>query len=246
MMPEPVRCLVVEDEDDAVGVLRRYLQQTPGYALEVVCNNTAAAGQVLLSRNIDLVFLDINLPGATGVDWLRSHPGKHPVILTTADPGFAIEGFELDAIDYLLKPFSYHRFRQSLDRYGRYRAGAAAPVAEPTAPMNRPFVMVRSERLLQKIFFDELRFIEAKRNHLIFQCDTQSVRVYQSMGAVDEQLPGTLFLRIHRSFIVAVARITAFSATAVWLSEEKLPIGRLYQKTVHEVLSRGDAIRRTA
>ncbi|RYY67537.1 MAG: response regulator transcription factor [Chitinophagaceae bacterium] len=238
MLPEPVRCLVVEDEADAALLLRRYITQTVQLEFAALCRDTVTAETLLREQRIDLVFLDINLPGRSGVEWKRALVADVPVIFTTADAAFAAEGFELDAVDYLLKPFSYERFLQGLDRYRRLQAGYSA--SRPVAPIasERPFLMVRVERMLQKIYLDEVLYIEAKRNYLLVYLNTGAVKVYQPIKSIEERLPQTFFLRIHRSFIVATQRVRAFSSTIVHVDDYRLPVGRSYQSSVQVVLSR--------
>lgn len=239
MLPEPIRCLVVEDEEDAANILRRYIVQTPGLELIAVCRDTLAAETMLRGQPVELVFLDIDLPGRSGVSWLRSRkPHDVAVIFTTADAAFGAEGFELDAADYILKPFSYERFRRSLDRFLRLSTPrqAAVPVAAATA--ERAFLMVRVERLLQKVYLDDLRYIEAKRNHLLLYLGSGPVKVYQPIRALEERLPQPGFLRIHRSFIVAAGRIEAFSSAVVQVDGCRLPVGRSYQAAVQAALAR--------
>ncbi|GAA4332363.1 LytTR family DNA-binding domain-containing protein [Flaviaesturariibacter amylovorans] len=238
MLHERVRCLIVEDEDDAVRVLRHYLAQVPRFELLGVCRDTQSAEQWLREASVDLLFLDINLPGKSGIEWLRGLDARTRVIFTTADAAFGAEGYELDAVDYLLKPFSYERFARSLDRYLRlYGAPAAeSPAANP--PEERPFLMVRAGRLLQKIYLDEVWYIEAKRNHLLVYGDAGELKVYQSMSSLEDRLPQRFFLRIHRSFIVATGRVRAFSATAVQVGAVRLPVGRSYGPSVQAALAR--------
>ena len=238
MLPEPVRCLIVEDEEDAALVLRHYIAQTPQLELAAVCRDTAAADRQLHEQQADLLFLDIDLPGKSGIEWKRGYLGNIPVVFTTADASFGVAGFELDAVDYLLKPFSYERFLRSLDRYHRYRGGR--PVEQPAArpAEERPFLMVRVERLLQKVYLDEVLYIEARRNHLLFYLDGGAVKVYQSITSIEARLPQPYFLRIHRSFIVAARRVRAFSATTVLVEDIRLPVGRSYQPSVQSALVR--------
>jgi len=238
MPSELIRCLVVEDEADAALVLRRYIGQTEGLACVALCTDTVAAESLLKDRSVDLVFLDINLPGQSGIEWKRAAGGELAVVFTTADAAFGAEGFELEAIDYLLKPFSYERFRRSLDRYRLLRGGEPpeGPVAQNAAA--RPFLMVRAERILQKVYLDEVLYVEARRNHLLFYLDAGTMKVYQSIRSIEERLPQSFFLRIHRSFIVATRRVRAFSSTAVQVGEVRLPVGRSYQSSVQAVLSR--------
>ncbi|RYZ63003.1 MAG: response regulator transcription factor [Chitinophagaceae bacterium] len=238
MLHEPIQCLIVEDEEDAVTLLRRFIGQTPQLELVDVCRDTGAADPILQARRVDLVFLDINLPGKSGIEWKRGLPEKIQVIFTTADSSFGAEGFNLDAVDYLLKPFSYDRFLRSIERFRRISASSNLDASSTLKQEGRPFLMVRAERMLQKIFLDEVLYIEAKRNHLLFYLDEGILKVYQPIRAIEARLPPSFFLRIHRSFIVATGRVRAFSSAYVQVANVRLPVGRSYQASAQQILSR--------
>lgn len=237
MLSDRLQCLIVEDEEDAVRVLRHYIAQTAQLELVAVCCNTAAADEALQHHKVDLVFLDIDLPGKSGIEWKRGIPQQVQVIFTTAHGAFGAEGFDLDAVDYLLKPFSYERFLRGIARYLRLSTEPLVSRSPQQPPQDRPFLMVRVERMLQKVFLDEVLFVEAKRNHLVFYLDEGTVKVYQSIRAIEARLPQPYFLRIHRSFVVARGRVRAFSATAVVVGDHRLPVGRSYAAVVQAGLS---------
>ncbi len=243
MQPTDIKCLVVEDEQPAQQVLSLHISRLPFLHLQAIVDDATKALTCLKGGKVDLLFTDIHLPGLSGLQLAGVVPSTTGVIFTTAHDRYAVQGFELNAVDYLLKPVSFDRFETAVNRYLRHfhqQAGLAATLKENS---QRPFLFIRCERKMTKIFLDEILYLEAQRNYLLIQTTTAAHRTYQSISEVEEKLPTGHFLRVHRSFIVSVAQVKAVNARQISIGQYFIPIGRLYNKEVMETigLSKGNS-----
>lgn len=230
------KCIIVDDEPPATKVLEKYIEETPQLTLLGTCKNAFEALDLLRIKKVDLIFLDIHLPKLFGTELLRTlnHPPK--VIFTTAHKDFAIEAFELDAVDYLLKPISFERFLKAVNKVLQTNN----PVAETPDPMIS-FVYFRADRKMIKVFLEDILYIESFRDYVIIHMEqARELRVKLSLNHVERMLPGNQFLRIHRSFIVSSNKITAFTKTDVEIGRTELPIGKSFTQ-VFRKLSISDA-----
>jgi DNA-binding LytR/AlgR family response regulator len=229
------KCLLVDDEPLAIEVLEKHIETVE--QLEVVgkCNNALKAREFLQHNPVDLIFLDIQMPKLTGTSFVRTlqHPPK--IIFTTAYKEHAIDAFELDAVDYLLKPISFERFLRAVNKLTQttfaHPEGMPA-ISEPASG----FIYFRSDRKMVKLFYDEILYIESIKDYIkIIREGNAPLLVKQSISATEELLPPHLFLRIHRSFIVSVKQITAFTNNDVEIQQVEIPIGRLYKPQLQKI-----------
>jgi len=224
-----LRCLIVEDEPIAAEVLQDYIAQVPHLELAAVCPDAIYALEELQRQAIDVLFLDIHLPKLKGLDFLQTLKNPPQVILTTAYHQYALQGYELDIVDYLLKPFPFSRFLKAVNKLAKPAGPAPVAQAEPPA---RSFHFFTVNKQKVKVFFDEILYIESLKEYVrIHTLDKQWVTQHQ-LGEMEQLLPAGAFLRIHRSFLVAVEKIEAFSATEVTINGQALPIGRSYKELV--------------
>jgi DNA-binding LytR/AlgR family response regulator len=231
-----IKCLVVDDEPLAIKLISNHIQQIE--ALEIVgsCKNALQALEILRKEQIDLMFLDIHMPQISGIDFLRtlSHPPK--VILTTAYREYALEGFELDVVDYLLKPISFERFLKSVNKYFErmekpvlFNSGAL-PLSEEY------FILIKDNKTIFKILLKDILYIEAFGEYMKIHTPDKIHLSRETMHELEKKLPHTHFLRVHKSFIVPIQKITAFSAFSVYIQKQEIPIGRSYKESVQKVL----------
>jgi DNA-binding LytR/AlgR family response regulator len=244
MQPTDIRCLVVEDEQPAQQVLSLHISRLPFLHLQAIVDDATKALTWLKEGKIDLLFTDIHLPGITGLQLAGVMPSTTGVIFTTAHDSYAVQGFELNAVDYLLKPVSFDRFETAVNRYLRHFHQQTGITATLKENLQRPFLFIRCERKMTKIFLDDILYLEAQRNYLLIQTTTDAHRTYQSISEVEEKLPTGHFLRVHRSFIVSVAQVKAVNARQISIGKYMIPIGRVYNKEVMETIGllRGDSI----
>jgi DNA-binding LytR/AlgR family response regulator len=204
--------------------------------LEVIaqCHNAIAAFEILQSQPVDLMFLDIKMPKLLGTDFLKTlrHPPK--VIFTTAYREYAPDAFDLDAVDYLLKPVSLERFIKAIGKvYKLENTKSAAPVAESFAPANEAFLYFRVDRKMVKVFQKDILFIESLKDYVRIVTTTRQLVAKQTITSLEEMLPEEKFLRIHRSFIIAADKIDSYTPQHLYIAGKELPIGRNYK---HEIV----------
>ena len=228
---EKVSCLIIEDEKPAQDILRTFVGKTDWLSLSGVFNDAVEALEYLRNHDIELLFLDIQLPSLTGLQFLRTLPNPPAVIITTAYSEYALDAFELHVLDYLKKPFSFDRFLKAVNRYPESldRSRKAAATA------GQPFGFFNVNKTMKKVLFDELLYVESMREYIYLH--TTKGRVITKMSTHEiEAILGERFLRIHRSFIVNVDKVTAFNAEEIFIDTKNIPIGISYKKQVDDVL----------
>lgn len=218
------RCIIVDDEPPAIKVLTKYIEAVPQLEICGICKNGFEVLNLLATEKVDLIFLDIQMPKLYGTQLLKilSHPPK--VIFTTAHKDFAIEAFELDAVDYLLKPISFERFLKAINKVFSINSPLPDP---PVSAIS--FLYFRADRKMVKVFLKEILYLESFRDYVIIHIDKdRELRVKLTLNHVEEMLPENQFIRIHRSYIVSLRKITAFTKTDVEIGRKELPIGKSY------------------
>lgn len=230
-----VKCLLVDDEPLAIQLIRNHLEQLEMFEIVATCNNALKALEVLRSKNIDLIFLDIKMPQITGIDFLKTL--KHPpaVIITTAYREFALDGYDLDIVDYLLKPITFDRFFKAIDRYLR-----AVQIPEPKLPSLQntanQFINVKTGSKFHKLYIDDILYIESQKDYVLIHCKDQKINAKYKISDIEIELKPFNFLRIHRSYIVNQQKITAFTVNDIEIGSKELPIGTNYKEYVFQIL----------
>lgn len=227
-------CIIVEDEPLAAEVLTDYINQVPFLELKAVCSDAIYAMEVLQRENIDLIFLDIHLPKLKGLEFLESL--KHPpaVIITSAYNDYALQAFDLNVVDYLLKPIRFNRFLKAVNKL-KQQQDAGLPSSQHN-PGERLYIFFNVGKKRVKIYLDEILFIESLREYVRISTKEKSILTKFQLSEIEEMLAKNNFLRIHRSFIVAKDKVDAFTATDVEVSGKQIPIGRSYKELVISVL----------
>ena len=220
------KCLIVDDEPPAIKIIETYIGLAEGLKLEGSCHNAFEAIKLLKAVPIDLLFLDIHMPKLLGTSFLKtlSHPPK--VIFTTAYKEYATDAFDLDAVDYLLKPISLERFLKAVNKLTNREV---PPSENAISHEQNGFVYFRAQRKMIKVFLDDILYVESVKDYVkIYRQDNSTLMVKQGITTLEAILPVSSFVRIHRSFIVATNKITAFTAQDVEIGQKELPVGRLY------------------
>jgi len=232
-----LKCLLVDDEPPALDVLESHIGMVEGLETIAKCHNAIDAFGVLQDKPVDLVFLDIKMPKLLGTDFLRTLRNPPKVIFTTAYRDYAIEAFELDAVDYLMKPISLERFLKAVAKVMKVE-NSMLPEDKTYQSNKEAFLYLRVDRKMVKVLTDEILYVESLKDYIkIFT--TSGVRpliVKQSMSALEEMLPENNFMRIHRSFIVALDKIRSYTASHIAVEGCELPIGRLYSHQTAKTL----------
>ena len=232
------RCLLVDDEPPALEVLETYVREVAHLELVGTCGNALEAFSILQAQPVDLMFLDIKMPKLLGTDFLRSLRHPPQVIFTTAYREYAYEGFELDAVDYLLKPVSLERFLKAVAKAVRPPSAPPPAPAEPT-PATTPdaFLYFRIDRKMVKVVLNTILYIEGLKDYVkIHTAAGPPLVVKQTINGMEEKLSESNFLRIHRSFIVALDKIRTYNTRHIEVANQELPIGRLFRPRVEEAL----------
>ncbi len=229
-----IRCLLVDDEPLALDVLRTHLAKVPDVTIVDACRNPLDALAVLRQQRVDLVFLDIQMPHLTGLDFVQAVERPPAFVFTTAYRDYALEGFDLDALDYLLKPIALPRLLRALDKYRTLHAAPADPGA-PAAP-EPAFLTVRTGRQTVHVAIPDLRYAESIGDYVKLHTSTQTLITKERISHLAEVLAPHGFLRIHRSFLVSIAHITAVGPQGVHLNTTALPVSRSYREAVRQHL----------
>jgi len=224
-----INCIIVDDEPIARDLLTNYISQVPYLRLAGTCSNAFEAMQLLNTKDVELIILDINMPRLSGFELLRSLKQYPSVIITSAYPEYALEGFELSVIDYLLKPFSFQRFVQATEKVIKKGQEPVLPVMEDAG---QHFLMVRSDKKLTKVYFSDITYVEAYGNYIYIHSRQDKIISKQTLTQFEEQLPAGKFIRIHKSFVVAVNAVKYLEGNEVSLGDTRLPIGKVYREGV--------------
>ncbi len=225
---KPIRCLLVDDEPPSLEILKTYIASTPGLHIEGECHHAVAAFEFLQTHTVDLILLDMNMPRMTGMDFLRALKNPPKVIITTAHRDFAVDGYELGAVDYLLKPFSLDRFWKAIQRIQAAAEVSNAPVEKATEDRS---LYVRADRKIVKIPVAEIIYIESLKDYVKLVLRDRHVITKQTITAIEDMLPEKDFVRVHRSFIVNLRRIDSYTPSSVFIGKNEIPIGPLYRQT---------------
>ena len=217
-------CMIVEDEPLAQNVLKKYIGDHPSLELVAVCSDALEAQSILTQQEIQLLFLDINLPKLSGINFIKTLIHPPLVIFTTAYPEFAVEGFELNAIDYLLKPFSFERFLKSVNKAIEKLASKNQNVIA-----KETFVFLKADKKIHKVDLESIQYIEAIGDYMKVVTDSGQLIVNETMKKMQEDLPVEFFLRVHKSYIISREKIRFIEGNYVQVADKSIPIGATYR-----------------
>jgi DNA-binding LytR/AlgR family response regulator len=243
-MNTSIRCLIVDDEPPARDILRRYIEEMPMLELVGECGNAMEALNMLQHRPTDLLFLDIRMPQLKGTELVKILKNPPRVIFTTAHTDYALEGYELDVVDYLLKPIQFDRFVKAVSKAFQTLPPATGPVGSPaTSGAALPegvrkdsFVYFRMDRKMVKVMLQDIMYVESMKDYVkIHTCDGIII-TKQSISSVEAMLPEQFFIRIHRSYIVSIGKIRSYTHELIEIDKTEIPIGKLFRNGVRKVL----------
>lgn len=226
-----INCIVVDDEPLAIDIINDYINKIPFLRLVKSFQNPIEAITAVQEGGVDLVFLDVQMPELTGIQFLKIANNKCRVILTTAYPQYAVEGYEHNVVDYLLKPIAFDRFYKAAEKV-QWLMGLAQPAAEevqaPVAVIHaiaNDFIFVKTEYKIQKIYLNDILFIEGLKDYVSIYTKTERIITLQSMKKIDEGLPDHRFVRVHKSYIVALDKIESIERSRISIADKIIPIG---------------------
>ena len=239
-----ISCIIVDDEALARSGLEKYVRKIDFLDLKGVCKNAMEANSVMNQQKIDLLFLDIQMPMLSGIDFLKSLGTSPKVIFTTAYSDYALESFTFDVVDYLLKPISFERFLLAANKaFQRLNEGSLAnQEVEPKAEDD--FFFVKTDKQLVKVLMDEILYVEAMQNYSRIHLASTSHLTLVPLKKVVDMLPGSKFLQVHKSFVIAKSKIEAILGNQILIGEAKIPIGRSMREEVFAKLTKGNILKR--
>jgi DNA-binding LytR/AlgR family response regulator len=238
-----IRCVIIDDEPIARKGLQEYIQDVDFLQLAGEFDNPLKATDTLMREKIDLLFLDIQMPKMTGMEFLKTLAHPPMVIFTTAYPQYAIEGFELNAIDYLLKPFSFERFWKSVLKARSMKESQVQPAATG-APAEPDYFFIKSDNKLVKILYDEILYVEALQNYVAVHTLNKKYITYLTFRSIEEHLPSGRFIRTHKSFIVAANKVESIEGNDITIGAHHIPISRTEREHVLQQLLQNKLLKR--
>jgi two-component system, LytTR family, response regulator len=234
-----ISCVIVDDEPLARSLLKDYVSKVPSLKLLEMCSNPVAAMEYLKQNQVDLLFLDIQMPEITGVSLLKILKNKPLVVFTTAYSEYALESYELDVVDYLLKPITFQRFLQAVERVSTRLQSKVTDTQEKTQQppsTQQPFIFVKDGTKLIKVRWDDILYIEGLKDYVTIHTKQQKIVSLQRLKVLEEQLPSDQFIRIHNSFIVALNAIDSVHKNEVHIGQAQLPISDSYRKSFRDFI----------
>ena len=236
-----ISCIIVDDEELARTLLENYINRLPYLNLVGKCSNPIEALQLLQNQSVDLIFLDIQMPEMTGTDFLKSLSHKPMVVFTTAYAEYALEGFELDVIDYLLKPFPFERFLKAVNKATdisklKYKGENISVESPKSSSTQKNYILVKSEHKVYRISYDDIRYIQSMREYVAFYTPVGKILSLGSLKKLEVDLPRNQFLRIHKSYIISQEKVSTLEGNMVHIGKEKIPIGASYREEILKIL----------
>lgn len=233
-----IKTLIVDDEPLALEILESYIGQLNELELVAKCNNALEANQYLSSNPVDLMFLDIEMPVLRGTEFVKLLSNPPALVFTTAYPEFAVQGFELNALDYLLKPISFDRFIKAVNKF----TSSVATNKQASANSNADFIFVKADKKLVKVNFNEIVYIEGLKDYVIIHTPLTRIVTLQTMKSLEEKLPQDIFIRAHRSFIVNLDQITTIQNSTIEVMTKgqikEIPIGNNYKDEIESIVEK--------
>lgn len=238
------RCLIIDDEPLAINVIQKFLVNFEHYEVVGTCSSAVEAMEVLSKISVDVMFLDINMPILNGMDFIKSLDKAPLIVMTTAYREYAVESFELNIFDYLVKPIAFQRFVKTINKIDQKFATSQISLTSETLEIENKtsddFLFFKVDKKMVKVFFDEIAYVESLKDYVRIKTDTQNLVTHNNLVGISELLPTHKFIRIHRSYIVAIKRIKAIDGNCIEIGDKALPIGRNYQKDVKAFLLKKD------
>lgn len=235
-----LRCLIVDDKPLAIDVLADYAAKVPFFELIATTTNPVEGLNIMREQNIDLVFLDIQMPELTGLQFIKIAGKKAMIVLTTAYTEYALDGFEHDVIDYLLKPIAFERFYRAAEKAYRYHEqGDKQPHENNTRPAQVPeFLFVKTEHRILKLNTRDILYVEALQNYVSLNTINGRVMSLQPLKKIEEQLPRSEFIRVHKSFIVSLRHISAVERGRIYIGDTVIPVGDSYRDGFYKLVDK--------
>jgi DNA-binding LytR/AlgR family response regulator len=237
-----LKCLIVDDEPLAQDILIRYIGDCQSLELVKVCSDALEAGEFIRNQPVDLIFLDINMPRLSGIRFVKTLNQPILIIFTTAYPEYAAEGFEADAVDYLVKPFSFERFMKAVNKaieWAEFRKKKENP-QNADSLRSHEFILLRSDKKIFKVNFDDIRYFESTGDYIKVYCTDKKIIIHETIKNLISLLPINQFIRVHKSYIVSVTKIRLIEGNQVDVAGEMIPVGLVFKDELLKRLNPGN------
>ena len=229
-------CIIVDDEPIARKIIRTHLEAFQDIEIVAECKNAIEAFDIIVKKHVDLIFLDIHMPQISGINFLKSLKNPPKVIITTAHRDYAVEGYELDIVDFLLKPISFDRFLKAINKF--YSLNETSIKLDKEAKLDdSAFIYLKVGSETHKIFLSDIIYLESFKEHLIIHTTNRTIEIIHKISDIENKLPSENFIRIHKSFIVSINKIKSFNSQSIKIRDKELPIGRTYKNAVMNSLN---------
>lgn len=226
-----IRSLIIDDEPLAADVIQNYLEQLPQVEIVDRCANAMDAFSILSEQQVDLIFSDINMPRLNGIDFLKSLQHPPLVVITTAYRDYAVESFELNVVDYLVKPIALHRFLQAMDKVSQIMHSNQHYIGETKlVESEKAFIFLKVDKRMVKVFLDEILFIESLKDYVRVHTIYENLVTHQNLNGMSKLLPADQFIRVHKSYVIAIDKVKALEGNSVEIGGKSIPLGRNYRK----------------
>ncbi len=225
----PHRCLIIDDELPARGLIETYLEVLPDFEVVKTLDNAVEGFVYLQNNTIDLLFLDIQMPKMSGLELLKALHTRPKVILTTAYREYAVEGFDLDVFDYLVKPISQERFLKAISKYLHFQE-ITKPATVQASTYDAAYLFLKVDKEQKKVFLNEILYIEGLKDYIKVYTTQGRFIVNERLGYMEAKLPETKFIRVHKSFIIAIDKVSTYNSDFLKIDEQEIPIGKVYKQ----------------
>lgn len=225
-----MKCIIIDDEQLARNLLETYLGKIEGVELVAICKNGSEALEVLNKTAVDLVITDIQMPGLLGTDLIKNLDKSPLVIFTTAYRDYALEGFDLDAVDYILKPIAFDRFEKAIQKALQYFELTGKQI--PTADLKTTYLTIKADHKLYKVHYADIRYIEGMREYVSFHTASGRITALMSLKFLESNLPKEIFVRSHKSYIVNKNMVEALDGNNLLIAGKQIPVGQMYKEEV--------------
>ncbi|HXB30318.1 MAG TPA: LytTR family DNA-binding domain-containing protein [Puia sp.] len=230
-----LKCIIIDDEPIARKVLQEFIEEIDYLELTGQAENPIKAMSLLQGNDVDIIFLDINMPKINGIDFLKTSKFSSNIIITTAYPVYAVEAYGLDVLDYLVKPIAFKRFLKACNKVKELKAQKSLIPTQPNDSNDHFFI--KCENQIEKVYYDDLLYAEALMNYVMLYTNSKKMMVYITIKGLEEQLPAEKFIRVHKSFIVNVNKIRSIEGNILDIGNEKIAISQnLREKVIHEIV----------
>ena len=241
-MSDKINCIVADDEPLARKGIENFVKEIPFLTMVASCSNPLSVMELLSKQKIDLIFLDVQMPKMTGIEFLRTVKNPPLTIITTAFPNYALEGFELDVIDYLIKPISFERFIKAVNKAKEYFDVKEQSTTSVKDEID--YFFIKCEKQFEKVFLNEILFVEALQNYVMVHTEKKRLITYVTLKTVEDYLPQSEFIKVSKSFIVPIQKIESISGNEIKIGSHSIPIGRTMKEEVLNTLFKNKLLKR--